>query len=158
MMGWLPLCRLEGICSPRLVRMFYANLVYSTPNHHRYPILTSYVEGRKIEIDEDRLLDIFGIKNEGDREYVLKSHIQSETYNRANALHLIIENQNFPVDRYPKNSELTPRPKLLHSLNTYIFLPRSRHRDTVTIMDTFLLQKLLTREPVNLSYIIINHI
>ena len=139
--------------------MFYANLVCAIPQEDSvYAELTSYFKGKEIKFTEDILSEVFGIRNQGVRQYASKSHIVSLDYNRAEALKLITGNQNFPVDQFPKNSELIPRAKLLHSLNTYIFLPRSGHRDYVNVMDTFLLSCLLNRERINFSYIIIHHI
>ena len=158
-MGWLGLCNLEGRVYPKLIRMFYANLVYTIPyGNSGYAELTSYVKGKEIKFTEDILTGVFGIRSEGHGVYASKSHIVSGNYNRAEALKLITSNQNFPVEQFPKNSELIPRAKLLHSLNTYIFLPRSGHWDYVNVMDTVLLHCLLNREKVNLSYIIIHHI
>ena len=156
-MGWSGMCFLEGRVVPRMIRQFFANLEMSQ-NFNKYTMLSSYVDGKIVRIHEETLFEVLGIKNEGPRIFVSKSHPRLSSFDRATALHQITGNPNFPIDQTPKNSELIPNAKLLHSLNTYIFLPRSGHRDAINLMDVYLLDRLLNRRQTNLPHIILNHI
>ncbi|KAB1213267.1 hypothetical protein CJ030_MR5G009638 [Morella rubra] len=56
----------------------------------------------------------------------------------------------------PKTLKLSLR--LLHLISTYNFLPRGGHRGVVTFMDVYMLEHLVNYRPINLPFIMLEHI
>ncbi|GAV86871.1 hypothetical protein CFOL_v3_30297 [Cephalotus follicularis] len=144
-MGWF-----EHLCSshviyPRLVKLFYANLESSTTC-----IAKSFVLGTPISITPDLIAETLGIPNEG----ITNFHVIGKT----EALGVCLEQPNVNPLMNVTSSHLPIASRIILLLVTNTFLPKEGSHTLPSERDLKFVACVKNGAPINLPYIIVNHL
>ena len=157
--GWSKVCSLQLDVFPRLIRLFYANIRKVVDGNHELYELRSFVEGREIRMNLELLNRLFKIPNRGPKIYGSKVEVECEDYNKIATMSQVtgIDFLANPLTRFKAN-QLNPLPKILLNIISNFLLPKKGHRDEVSNLETFLLDRILNQKPLNLNYVILMNI
>ncbi|KAB1202573.1 hypothetical protein CJ030_MR8G016247 [Morella rubra] len=118
----------------------------------------STVGGREIILNEVILGDILGIPHVGIRAYEFKTWPVCKGFDYGEALVYLLGNGVAEdVPRKIHANQLSIRSRLLHLICTHNLIPRGGHREEVTFMDVFVIERLLKEKKFNLPYIMLKH-
>lgn len=73
-------------------------------------------------------------------------------------LRVVLDNPNLDEVVKPEASNLTVHRRLIHHTVCKIILPRTGKFEYLTFLDMFVMYCLITRTPMNLGHMILNHI
>ncbi|KAB1205778.1 hypothetical protein CJ030_MR7G028037 [Morella rubra] len=121
-------------------------------------LLKSMVGGQEIILNEVILGDILGIPHVGIRAYELKTWPVCKGFDYGEALVYLLGNG--VAEDAPRKihaNQLPIRLRLLHLICTHNLIPRGGHREEVTFMDVFVIERLLKEKKFNLPYIMLKH-
>ncbi|KAB1226559.1 hypothetical protein CJ030_MR1G001455 [Morella rubra] len=137
--GWRNLLDMGNEVFPKYVRIFFSNMTVGW-------------EAGVI------LGDILGIPHVGIRAYELKTWPVCKGFDYGEALVYLLGNG--VAEDAPRKihaNQLPIRSRLLHLICTHNLIPRGGHREEVTFMDVFVIERLLKEKKFNLPYIMLKH-
>ena len=148
----LPLLQINEPISPRLVRLFYANLYVDNDS------LSTYLLGTQIRISDNTICELIGI-TEKDRGCYFKGkcdvNIIGATYTEA--VKTIFANSDLGI--IPKSCEhLLPfNSKILHHIMTSILFPKQYHLDEMSLIEISTMYWIMTGQHNYFGYSIRQH-
>jgi hypothetical protein len=155
--GWLNLLDMGNEVFPKYVRMFFANMSTGWEAGGLFTV-KSKVGGRDVVLNEVIIGEIFGIPHVGIRAYELKTWPVCKGFDYGAALSLLLgADVAEDAPRKIHANQLPVRLRLLHLICTHNLMPRGGHREEVTYMDVFVLERLLKEKKFNLPYIMLKH-
>ncbi|GAV89311.1 hypothetical protein CFOL_v3_32729 [Cephalotus follicularis] len=145
-MGWFDYLCSSHIIYPRLVKLFYANLESSTTC-----VVNSFVLGNPISITPELIVETLGIPNSGITHF--------NDIEKVEALGICLEQ---PPNVNPimnvTSSHLPIATRIILLLVTNTFLPREGSHTLPSERDLKFVACVKNGTPVNLPYLIINHL
>ncbi|KAB1220626.1 hypothetical protein CJ030_MR3G009424 [Morella rubra] len=155
--GWRNLLDMGNEVFPKYVRIFFSNMIIGWEARGLFPV-RSMVGGREIILNEVILGDILGIPHVGIWAYEFKTWPVCKGFDYGEALVYLLGNG--VAEDAPRKihaNQLPIRLRLLHLICTHNLIPRGGHREEVTFMDVFVIERLLKEKKFNLPYIMLKH-
>ncbi|GAV80639.1 hypothetical protein CFOL_v3_24099 [Cephalotus follicularis] len=144
-MGWFDYLCSSHVIHPRLVKLFYANLDSSTSC-----IANSFVLGNPISITPELIAETLGIPNSGITHF--------NDVGKVEALGIYLEQPNVNPIMNVTSSHLPIATRIILLLVTNTFLPREGSHTLPSERDLIIVACVKNGTPVNLPYLIINHL
>uniref|UniRef100_A0A1S8ACF9 Putative plant transposon protein domain-containing protein n=1 Tax=Citrus limon TaxID=2708 RepID=A0A1S8ACF9_CITLI len=154
---WEVALSIEENIYDNLVRVFYSNMELSTTRKDR---VVTHVGGVPIEFDDAELSRIIGTTYKGLALYTARKELDFNDFRHVDAVRNICRRRDLSDDLCSLSfrSQLLPfQVRILHIILQHMVTPRQGHSDEVTRLDVGLLDSLIRRRRVNLSYTIIRH-
>ncbi|KAB1212907.1 hypothetical protein CJ030_MR5G010207 [Morella rubra] len=142
---------------PKYVTLFFSNMTVGWEAGGLFTV-KSMVGGRDIILNEVILGDILGIPHVGIRAYEFKTWPVCKGFDYGEALVYLLGNG--VAEDAPRKihaNQLPIHSRLLHLICTHNLIPRGGHREEVTFMDVFVIERLLKEKKFNLPYIMLKH-
>ena len=155
--GWGNLLNMGTEVYPKYIRLFFATLTVGWEAGGLFTVKSS-IGGHEIILNEAILSEILGIPHVGIRAYEIKTWPVCKGFDYGEALAYLLGNdvaENAPRKIFA--NQLPLRSRLLHLICTHNLIPRSGHREEVTFMDVFVVERLLKERKFNLPYIMLKH-
>ncbi|KAH9792871.1 hypothetical protein KPL71_004323 [Citrus sinensis] len=140
-----------------LVRVFYSNMKLSSSR--RVELYTS-VGGVRIAFNESTLCSILGLSYGGLDIYTARKELAFSDFYHVDGVRNICRRRDLSDDicSLSFRSQLLPfQVQILHIILQHMVTPRQGHTDEVTRLDVGLLDSLIRRQHVSLSYTILCH-
>ena len=154
---WKQALSIEEPIYENLVRVFYSNIDFSSTSRYE---LHTFVGGIRIELDEPELCSILGIAYGGLDLYTSRKELSFSNFRHVDGVRNICRRQDLSDDicSLSFRSQLLPfLVRILHIILQHMVTPRQGHTDEVTRLDVGLLDSLIRRRQVSLSYTILCH-
>ncbi|KAH9697228.1 hypothetical protein KPL71_023524 [Citrus sinensis] len=154
---WKQALSIEEPIYENLVRVFYSNIEF--PSTRRDELYTS-VGGIRIAFNEPDLCSIMGITYGGLDLYTARKELSFSEFRHVDGVHNICRRRDLSDDicSLSFRSQLLPfQIRILHIILQHMVTPRQGHTDEVTRLDIGLLDSLIRRRHVSLSYTILCH-
>ncbi|KAH9698155.1 hypothetical protein KPL71_023904 [Citrus sinensis] len=154
---WKQALSIEEPIYENLVRVFYSNI--ELPSARRDELHT-YVGGIRIELDEPELCSILGIAYGGLDLYTARKELSFSNFRHVDGVRNICRRWDLSDDicSLSFRSQLLPfQIRILHIILQHMVTLRQGHTDEVTRLDIGLLDSLIRRRHVSLSYTILSH-
>ena len=154
---WNGALSIEEPVYENLVRVFYYNMELSSS--HRVELYT-FVGGIRIELDEPELCSILGISYGGLNIYTARKELEFSDFCHVDGVWNICRRRDLSDDICSlsfRSQLLHFQVRILHIIFQHMVTPRQVHTDEVTRLDVGLLDSLIRRWHVSLSYTIFCH-
>lgn len=154
---WKQALSIEEPIYENLVRVFYSTIEF--PSTHRDELYTS-VGGIRIAFNEPDLCSILGIAHGGLDLYTVRKELSFSEFRHVDGVRNICHCWDLSDDicSLSFRSQLLPfQIRILHIILQHMVTPRQGHTDEVTRLDISLLDSLIRRRHVSLSYTILCH-
>ena len=154
---WKEALSVEEPIYENLVCVFYANMEFSSTRRVK---LYMYVGGIRIAFNESELCSILGILYGGLDLYTARKELSFSEFRCVDGVRNICLRRDLSDDicSLSFKSQLIPfQVQILHIILQHMVNPKQGHTDEVTILDVGLLDSLIRRRHVSLSYTILCH-
>ncbi|KAB1203411.1 hypothetical protein CJ030_MR8G000560 [Morella rubra] len=154
--GWRNLLIWVPKCFPNTLG--FSLLIDCRVGSWRFIYREEYGWRTEIILNEVILGDILGIPHVGIRAYEFKTWPVCKGFDYGEALVYLLGNGVAEdVPRKIHANQLSIRSRLFHLICTHNLIPRGGHREEVTFMDVFVIERLLKERKFNLPYIMLKH-
>lgn len=139
---------------PDLIVQFYREATIHTEVVSD-PRIQCYIQGKRIQLNCEKLARIFNIPNEGQKVFFKKKFKDTIRFENNKYWHTILSVPHGP--NAVKLRELKPEFLLLSKFISNNILPKGGHVEDVTGLACFIMHRIAIHEPINLPFIILNY-
>ncbi|KAB1205047.1 hypothetical protein CJ030_MR7G016691 [Morella rubra] len=150
--GWETLVSIKENCYVYLVKLVFANFQFSKSED-----ADSYVNGKMLDLSSSSLNSLANAPDDGKKFFENHGWVGLSEVDPLHILRVVLDNPTLDEIIKPTASDLSISRRILHHMVCNIILPRTGKFEYITFLDLFVMYCLITRTPMNLGHLMLNH-